>query len=79
MSVQALGYDFLFCLFILNHFHAYQASLVWLVAADVDQILLEAQHRWLRPAEICEILQNYKKFHISAEPPNAPPSMFFPA
>ncbi|GLT43948.1 hypothetical protein SLA2020_178700 [Shorea laevis] len=41
---------------------------------DVDQILLEAQHRWLRPAEICEILQNYKKFHISAEPPNAPPS-----
>ncbi|PPS19787.1 hypothetical protein GOBAR_AA00782 [Gossypium barbadense] len=38
-------------------------------------ILLEAQHRWLRPAEICEILRNYKKFHITSEPPTRPPSM----
>ncbi|XP_012437207.1 calmodulin-binding transcription activator 3 isoform X1 [Gossypium raimondii] len=41
---------------------------------DIDQILLEAQHRWLRPAEICEILRNYKKFHISSEPAHMPPS-----
>ncbi|XWS39730.1 hypothetical protein CRYUN_Cryun18bG0079500 [Craigia yunnanensis] len=41
---------------------------------DVEQILLEAQHRWLRPAEICEILRNYLKFQISSEPPNRPPS-----
>ncbi|CAA3029837.1 calmodulin-binding transcription activator 3 [Olea europaea subsp. europaea] len=41
---------------------------------DIDQILLEAQHRWLRPAEICEILRNYEKFCLSPEPPNRPPS-----
>ncbi|RLN43078.1 calmodulin-binding transcription activator 3-like isoform X2 [Panicum miliaceum] len=41
---------------------------------DVDQILKEAQHRWLRPAEICEILQNYRNFRIAPEPPNRPPS-----
>ncbi|KAK4424328.1 Calmodulin-binding transcription activator 2 [Sesamum alatum] len=41
---------------------------------DIKQILLEAQHRWLRPAEICEILRNYEKFHISPEAPNKPVS-----
>ncbi|XP_012853297.1 PREDICTED: calmodulin-binding transcription activator 3 [Erythranthe guttata] len=41
---------------------------------DIEQILLEAQHRWLRPAEICEILQNYKKFRIAPEPPSRPPN-----
>ncbi|RAL53070.1 hypothetical protein DM860_016305 [Cuscuta australis] len=41
---------------------------------DIEQILLEAQHRWLRPAEICEILTNYQKFRIAPEPPNRPPS-----
>ncbi|KAJ7956811.1 Calmodulin-binding transcription activator 2 [Quillaja saponaria] len=40
----------------------------------IEQILLEAQHRWLRPAEICEILQNYKKFCIAPEPAHMPPS-----
>ncbi|ONI02281.1 hypothetical protein PRUPE_6G187700 [Prunus persica] len=40
---------------------------------DIAQILLEAKHRWLRPAEICEILRNYKKFHISSEPASMPP------
>lgn len=43
--------------------------------ADIKQILLEAKHRWLRPAEICEILRNYEKFHISPEAPNKPVSM----
>ncbi|PUZ42444.1 hypothetical protein GQ55_9G582700 [Panicum hallii var. hallii] len=41
---------------------------------DVDQILKEARHRWLRPAEICEILKNYRNFRIAPEPPNRPPS-----
>ncbi|KAK8673821.1 hypothetical protein V6N13_112132 [Hibiscus sabdariffa] len=41
---------------------------------DIEQILMEAQHRWLRPAEICEILKNYKKFCIAPEPAQMPPS-----
>ncbi|CAA7401672.1 unnamed protein product [Spirodela intermedia] len=41
---------------------------------DIQQILLEAQSRWLRPAEICEILRNYRSFQIAREPPNRPPS-----
>ncbi|KAH7520590.1 hypothetical protein FEM48_Zijuj08G0161200 [Ziziphus jujuba var. spinosa] len=41
---------------------------------DIEQILMEAQHRWLRPAEICEILRNYKRFRIAPEPANMPPS-----
>uniref|UniRef100_A0A8R7PBH4 CG-1 domain-containing protein n=1 Tax=Triticum urartu TaxID=4572 RepID=A0A8R7PBH4_TRIUA len=42
---------------------------------DIPQILQEAQNRWLRPTEICQILSNYKKFSIAPEPPNRPPSM----
>ncbi|KAF7842979.1 calmodulin-binding transcription activator 2-like isoform X1 [Senna tora] len=42
--------------------------------ADLQQLQYEAQHRWLRPAEICEILRNYRMFHITPEPPNRPPS-----
>ncbi|XP_006649535.1 calmodulin-binding transcription activator 1-like [Oryza brachyantha] len=41
---------------------------------DIEQILKEAQHRWLRPTEICEILKNYRNFRIAPEPPNRPPS-----
>ncbi|KAJ6740850.1 CALMODULIN-BINDING TRANSCRIPTION ACTIVATOR CAMTA [Salix purpurea] len=41
---------------------------------DIQQILVEAQHRWLRPAEICEILSNYQKFSIAPEPAHMPPS-----
>lgn len=41
---------------------------------DIKQILSEAQHRWLRPAEISEILRNYQKFCISSEAPNKPVS-----
>ncbi|XP_062210180.1 calmodulin-binding transcription activator 2-like isoform X2 [Phragmites australis] len=41
---------------------------------DIEQILKEAQHRWLRPAEICEILKNYRNFRIAPEPPNRPTS-----
>lgn len=45
--------------------------------ADMEQLLSEAQHRWLRPAEICEILQNHHKFHIASESPTRPASMLF--
>ncbi|KAF0928412.1 hypothetical protein E2562_003230, partial [Oryza meyeriana var. granulata] len=41
---------------------------------DIAQILKEAQQRWLRPAEICEILKNYRSFRIAPEPPNKPQS-----
>ncbi|KAK3414155.1 hypothetical protein EUGRSUZ_I02662 [Eucalyptus grandis] len=41
---------------------------------DIEQLQVEAQHRWLRPAEICEILRNHQKFQIAAEPPTRPPS-----
>ncbi|XP_074312987.1 calmodulin-binding transcription activator 2 isoform X2 [Silene latifolia] len=44
------------------------------IRLDIQQLQLEAQHRWLRPAEICEILRHYQKFQISSEPPNLPPS-----
>ncbi|KAG6475190.1 hypothetical protein ZIOFF_064408 [Zingiber officinale] len=43
-------------------------------STDMEQILLEAQHRWLRPAEICEILRNHQNFRIAPEPPNKPSS-----
>ncbi|CAK8530299.1 unnamed protein product [Lathyrus sativus] len=41
---------------------------------DIQQLQFEAQHRWLRPAEICEILRNYRMFHITSEPHIRPPS-----
>ncbi|XP_072089740.1 calmodulin-binding transcription activator 3 isoform X4 [Arachis hypogaea] len=41
---------------------------------NIEQILIEAQRRWLRPAEICEILSNYKMFQIAPEPAHMPPS-----
>jgi hypothetical protein len=49
-------------------------NVIW-CNADIEQILIEAQHRWLRPAEICEILRNYKKFRIAPQPANMPASM----
>ncbi|KAH9309385.1 hypothetical protein KI387_037296, partial [Taxus chinensis] len=39
---------------------------------DIGQILLEAQHRWLRPTEVCEILRNFKKFRLAPDPPHKP-------
>ncbi|XP_015062177.1 calmodulin-binding transcription activator 2 isoform X1 [Solanum pennellii] len=41
---------------------------------DITQILSEVQHRWLRPAEICEILRNHRKFHLTPEAPFRPVS-----
>ncbi|XP_052133766.1 uncharacterized protein LOC127752443 isoform X2 [Oryza glaberrima] len=39
---------------------------------DIAHILKEAQQRWLDTTEICEILQNYRKFRIAPEPPYRP-------
>ncbi|KAL8143521.1 hypothetical protein V2J09_016553 [Rumex salicifolius] len=47
------------------------------MAEDIDQLLLEAQHRWLRPTEICQILQNYRNFRIAPEPQHLPQSINF--
>ncbi|KAL9238356.1 hypothetical protein vseg_012788 [Gypsophila vaccaria] len=44
------------------------------IRLDIQQLQLEAQHRWLRPAEICEVLRNFQRFQISSESPNRPPS-----
>ncbi|PQQ00134.1 calmodulin-binding transcription activator 2-like [Prunus yedoensis var. nudiflora] len=41
---------------------------------DLAQILQEAKERWLRPAEICEILRNYQSFELTADPPVRPPA-----
>eukprot|EP01018_Ginkgo_biloba_P000975 Gb_11889 [translate_table: standard] len=41
---------------------------------DIGQILLEAQYRWLRPTEVCEILRNYRKFRLAPDPPHKPTS-----
>ncbi|BAT77003.1 hypothetical protein VIGAN_01508200 [Vigna angularis var. angularis] len=41
---------------------------------ELEEILQEASHRWLRPVEICEILRNYKKFKLTPDPPIRPPA-----
>ncbi|CAJ1940734.1 unnamed protein product [Sphenostylis stenocarpa] len=41
---------------------------------ELEEILQEAEHRWLRPVEICEILRNYKKFKLTPDPPIRPPA-----
>lgn len=72
-------------LFLTSSFIYCLASMNWVINwincydgyADIEQILIEAQHRWLRPAEICEILRNYTKFRIAPESPHTPPSMLF--
>ncbi|KAK7243706.1 hypothetical protein RIF29_38516 [Crotalaria pallida] len=41
---------------------------IGLRCSDIQQLQFEAQHRWLRPAEICKILRNYRMSHITLEP-----------
>ncbi|XXG84658.1 hypothetical protein AAC387_Pa10g2129 [Persea americana] len=41
---------------------------------DIEQIQLEAQNRWLRPSEVCELLCNHQNFCLTPDPPNKPPS-----
>ncbi|KAJ3683915.1 hypothetical protein LUZ60_014142 [Juncus effusus] len=39
---------------------------------DIAKIIQEAQIRWLRPSEICEILRNYERFQLTPDPPFRP-------
>ncbi|KAG7995696.1 hypothetical protein I3843_01G123000 [Carya illinoinensis] len=39
---------------------------------DLDRILMEARHRWLRPSEICEVLRNHHRFYLKPNPPVRP-------
>lgn len=41
---------------------------------SLSQILEEAQHRWLRPIEVCGILMNYRRFKLEQEPTPKPQS-----
>ncbi|KAH9772540.1 calmodulin-binding transcription activator 4 [Citrus sinensis] len=41
---------------------------------DVDFLFREAQTRWLKPAEVLFILQNYDKYELTQEPPQKPNS-----
>ena len=43
----------------------------------IEQLIHEAKTRWLKPAEICEILSNHDKLQISEASPNKPGSMVF--
>jgi hypothetical protein len=45
--------------------------------AYIQQLIHEAKRRWLKPAEICEILNNHDKLQISETPPDKPGSKFF--
>ncbi|XP_074310037.1 calmodulin-binding transcription activator 4 isoform X1 [Silene latifolia] len=40
---------------------------------DINQLLLEAQRRWLKPAEVLFILQNHQNYQITPEAPLRPP------
>jgi hypothetical protein len=48
-----------------------------MITTDIQQILSEAQYRWLRPPEICQILTNHNNFQIASEPSYMPPSMIY--
>ncbi|XP_068655869.1 calmodulin-binding transcription activator 4-like isoform X2 [Aristolochia californica] len=41
---------------------------------DIDKLYQEAQNRWLKPAEVHFLLQNYEKQHLMQENPQNPPS-----
>ncbi|RDX97826.1 Calmodulin-binding transcription activator 2, partial [Mucuna pruriens] len=66
---------------LLPHFRAGKLHLdwitdhnCWLGLEKLEEILQEAEHRWLRPAEICEILRNFTKFKLTPDPPIRPPA-----
>ncbi|CAN1806258.1 Calmodulin-binding transcription activator 3 [Linum perenne] len=57
---------------LANH-HQHQQQLM-LSPEELEHILRESKHRWLRPTEILQILSNYSRFKLSAEAPNLPPA-----
>lgn len=44
------------------------------MSIDLKRLTQEAQARWLKSVEVFLILQNYKNFEITQEPPQKPPS-----
>ncbi|KAL4645336.1 hypothetical protein ACB092_02G228100 [Castanea dentata] len=44
---------------------------------NANQIVTEAQKRWLHTAEICGILHNYKNFPLATKPANMPPKFLW--
>lgn len=43
----------------------------------MNDLYREAQHRWLKPAEVLYILQNHENYQITQEPPQCPPGEYF--
>ena len=41
---------------------------------NIDDLVQEAQTRWLKPAEVLFILQNYNEDQLTHEPPQKPSS-----
>ncbi|KAF3323637.1 calmodulin-binding transcription activator 4 [Carex littledalei] len=41
---------------------------------DINELRKEALTRWLKPAEVLFILQNYERYQVTSEPPQKPPS-----
>lgn len=41
---------------------------------DINDLVREAQIRWLKPAEVLFILRNHENHQLSSEPPQKPPS-----
>jgi hypothetical protein len=48
--------------------HHHQQQQQQQAEVDIRQILAEAQSRWLRPLEVCEILSNYSKYGFKLNP-----------
>ncbi|OWM84855.1 hypothetical protein CDL15_Pgr027642 [Punica granatum] len=38
----------------------------------LEGLLLQARHRWLKPGEILQVLQNHEKYLLTPEPPHRP-------
>lgn len=60
--------SFTFLLFLFHEFSGY----------NLQDLIQEAQYRWLRPGEVFFILQNYEEKQLNHAPPQKPPSNFLP-
>lgn len=60
----------------MSYIYIYPLNVCWNLI-ELEEILREAEHRWLRPAEISEILRNYQKFKLTPDPPVRPPGIAY--
>jgi hypothetical protein len=60
----------------INRTDLLHVNVIWWNADHKEQIRIKAQHQWLYPFAIYEILQNYNKlgFGITPQPAQMPPS-----